>query len=204
MPVDRTGTTDVAAELPELSGRLRPPLPTDEPRTLAGKLVPQADTLRNLYAKAGIHIYRVWLVHVSWTGGKRGAGMPSITSRVELLPVPRVRDYESVRRGIRATGVTEEGDVYVDRISTKYSEDDLLGKTPDLRDPTLPRTSRQDVEFWWEIQENRPSSPPPPIRRFSPPTAVPFLQRDAFQWKVVLTKQAGDRGRRGSPDPVDL
>jgi hypothetical protein len=204
MANDRVASGDVAAELPELSGRLRPPLPQLEPLTLAGRLVPTADKIRNLYARFGVHIYRVFLVHASWTGGKRGVGELQVTARREILPVPRVRDYDSVRRGIRSTGVTEEGDIVVDRISPKYAEDDLLGKTPDLVDPSLPRTSRPDVQFWWEIEENRPSTPNPMIRRFSPPAAVPFLKRDAFQWSVTLTKQAGDRGRRGSTDPVDL
>ena len=203
MANDRVPSPDVAAELPELSGRLRPPEPILEPGTLAGRLVPVVDKVRNLYARLGVHVYRVYLVHVVWSGGKRGVGQQRITSRTEILPVPRVRDLSSVRRPIRSTGVTEEGDVVVDRISGKYAEDDLLGRTPDLADPALPRTSRSDVEFFWEIVENRPTTPNPVIRRFSPPSAAPFIRRDAAQWSVTLTRQAGDRGRRGGFDPVD-
>lgn len=196
---DRVSSGDPRAELPELSQRLRPPEPARMPQTLAGRLVPVADKLRNLKARFGIRPYRVFMVHATWTGGKRGVGNQVITSRREILPVPRVREIDSVARALRATGLTEEGDLVIDEISAKFAEDDLTGRTPDLVNPENLRTSRSDVEFWYEVQEARASAPTV-IRRFSPPVRTPSLSRDGLQWKVTLTKQGEDRGRNGGTD----
>lgn len=202
MGTDRINSGDPRAELPEASGRLRPPFPQQEPNTLAGRLVPVADRMRNLYARFGLAIYRVYIVHAYWTGAKRGLGDPIIASRREILPVPRVRDLNAVRRNLRATGLTEEGDIIIDRISGKYAEDDLTGRTPDNIDPEIPRTSLRTVEYWYEVVENRPSNPKPVPRRFSPPVATPMLSRGGFAWTIILTKQGTDRSRRG--DAIDL
>ncbi len=204
MPNDRTNSGDVRAELPEASGTLRPPLPAFEPNTLAGRLVPVADRLRNLLARTGVRIYRVYIVHAYWTGPRRGVGKQIITSRREILPIPRVRDLNAVRRNLASSGLYEEGDLIVDQISGKYTEDDLTCRTPDNVAPAIPRTSLKTVEFWYEVQENRPSTPPPPIRRFSPPAATPMLSRSGLSWTIVLTRQAEDRGRRGEDPGVSV
>lgn len=200
MANDRVPTGDVRAELTELSGQLRPPLAQQMPETLAGRLVPLADRLRGLKARFGIRPYRVFLVHAVWTGGRRGVGHLQLTSRIELLPVPRVRDVAAVRRTLYATGLGEEGDIVVDEISTKYAEDDLCGRTLDLQNPESKRTSRADVEFWWEVHEARAVGVPTVIRRFSPPTTAPHRAADNMQWRVTLTRQAEDRGRNGGTD----
>lgn len=200
MASDRVPSGDVPAELTELSQRLRPPEPQLMPQTLAGRLVPLADRLRGLKARFGIRPYRVFIVHAVWTGGRRGVGHLQITSRLEILPVPRVRDISSVRRTLYATGLGEEGDTVIDEISAKYAEDDLVGRTPDLQDPEIRKTSRLDVESWWEVHEARAVGVPTLIRRFSPPTTAPRISRDNMQWMVTLTRQAEDRGRNGGTD----
>jgi len=163
--------------------------------------VPVVDRIRSMYGTFGVHVYRVFMVHCRWTGGRRGVGDPVIVSRREITPVPRVRDLGSVRRNLITSGVAEEGDVVVDRISARYTEDDLLGHTPDMVDPEAPRTSDRAMEFWYEVVENRPSNPTPKVRRFSKPVTVPYLKRDGLQWVMTLTKQDGDPGRRGErPD----
>lgn len=198
MPGDRTKSGDPIAEIPEAAGQLRPPPPAFEPSTLAGRLIPIADKLRNLNALYGLAIYRVWLVHIEWTGRKVGEGQERVISRREVLPVPRVRDFNAVRRIPSFAGVIEEGDLVIDRVSARYTEDDLMGRTPDLTDPNARRTTPRNRQFFWEVRENRNSTPPPPIRRFSPPTAAPMLSRGGFAWTVILTKQAVDPSRHGA------
>jgi|SRR5215831_10802090 len=197
MAADRVSNADPRAELPEASGRLRPPLTGLVPQTLASRLVPVADKVRNLKAKFGIRPYRVFMIHAYWTGKRRGDGQIVIASERELLPVPRVRDIDSVRRVVRSTGLTEEGDIVIDEISAKYAEDDLTGRTPDNIDPAIPRTALKTAEFWFEVRESRAVTPATAPRRFSPPVAAPRLSRDGLQWMIVLTKQGNDRGRRG-------
>lgn len=170
------------------------------PSTLAGRLVPVADKVRNLYARFGIRPYRCYLMHGQWTGSRRGEGVLQILSRREITPVPRVKDMGGVSEVVRATGTTEEGGVFIDQISGRYTEDDLMGRTPDLQDPALMRTSRPTIEFWWEIVESRPSQPTSIMRRFYP-VAAPSLSRDGFQWQIALTRQDYDRARNGVTVP---
>jgi hypothetical protein len=204
MAGDRTNSGTPEQELPELSGALRPPDPQQLRGTLAYDLVSVVDDIRDIPVELGLRPYRVFLVHGAWTGGERGAGELVVSARREILPVPRVRDMSAVKRGVRATGVTEDGDIAIDRVSAKYTEDDLMGRTPDLRDPNVARTNRNPTEFWYEIQESRPSSPVPVTRRFSPPAAVPMLSRSGVQWRpLILTKQDEDRSRRGSTESED-
>jgi hypothetical protein len=177
---------------------LRAPTPGEQRETLANRLVPVVDRIRHLSAIFGVRPYRVFLVHSTWTGGEIGVGRENVAS-IEIVPPPRVRELGSLTEVLRATGTTEEGDIEVDRISARYTEDDLLGRTPDLRDPNAPRTTVEGAEFFWEIVETRPSTPYPVVRRFAV-RGLPELRRGAAEWTVRLVKQDYDRGRRGGTD----
>lgn len=199
MAIDRENNGDPASLLDEMSGRLRGPTPDQQRGTLANKLVKVADRIRALNARFGIRPYRVFLIHTMWTGGDRGVGDERVISRVEILPVPLVSGVGAISEVVRATGVVEEGDVSVEQISARFTEDDLLGRTPDIRDQNLPKTTMDHVDFFWEIVENRPQRPLAVIRRFAV-RDVPELSRDGFQWTIRLVKQDYDRGRYGGTD----
>lgn len=200
MANDRTNSGDPLAELPARAGELRAPRPQLEPTTLAGRLVPVVDRIRQLSATLGVSIYRVFMVHIYWTGRKRGEGDPVVISRREIEPMPRVRDMSSVRRVPQPTGLTEEGDIIIDRISARYTEDDLIGNTPDLLNPVVPRAKLRSVEFFYEVQENRNSGPRPVPARFSPPVTKPMLSRGGLEWRITLTRAGVDSSRRGNMD----
>jgi len=197
--IDRENNGDPATDLDELGGRLRSPTPDQSRGTLASRLVKVADRVRNLNARFGIRPYRMFLIHTIWTGGERGIGDERIVSRIELLPVPLLKNIGALDEVLRATGTVEEGDVECVEISARYTEDDLLGRTPDIRDPALQRTALEEMDFCWEAVENRPQRPFAVIRRFAV-RGVPELSRDGFQWKVRLVKQDYDRGRRGETE----
>jgi len=141
---------------------------------------------------------RVFMVHQAWTGDRVGVGEPIEISRTEILPTPRVLDMSGTVLSLAATGNTEDGTIAVDQISPKYAEDDLMGRTPDLLSPVHPRTSLDNIEFFWEVVEHRPNSPLPVRRRYVP-TTVADSSPGKFQWKVTLTRQDYDRARDGSP-----
>jgi hypothetical protein len=101
---------------------------------------------------------------------------------------------ESLPEILRVTGLTEEGSITIDQISAKYSEDDLTGRAPDLRDPAKPVTSRSTAEFYWEVREQRPTDPKPRTRRFFP-NGAPNLSRDGVQWSVSLVRQDEGSGK---------
>lgn len=194
MKGDRVLPSSPQAELPEAQGRVHPQRPHEVNQGLAVQLVPVVDEIRQLYTEFSLRPYRVFLVHVPWSGGRRGAGQPIEVSRREIEPTPRVRDMNATNEILRATGLSEEGSVVVDQITAKYAEDDLMGRTPDLQDPEMQRTSVVNSEFFWEVEENRPNQPRA-VRRYYKPSSVPFLTRDGFQWRVVLTKSDYDPDR---------
>ena len=196
MPNDRVMDGDPSGDVLAATGVLESPTPGLEPQTLAARLVPVADRLRALKAKFGIRPYRVFLLHGIWESGVVGEGYCRVTSKVEITPPPRVTDMSAVAQVLRSTGMSEEGDVRVTEISARFTEDDLMGKTPDLKDDDVPRTSDVARDFWWEIVENRPQIPRPVVRRYAV-NSVPTLSRDGLQWRASLTKQDYDRGREG-------
>jgi hypothetical protein len=108
-----------------------------------------------------------------------------------------VTDISATTEVLRPFGLTEEGGLIIDQVSPRYTEDDLMGRTPDLQELDLPRTGLPNAEFFWEVTESRPSEPPS-VRRQYKPASVPMLARDGFHWKVILTKTDYDPGRNGS------
>lgn len=193
---DRTAPVSISGELPELTQQVRPLRPNEVPNSFAVMLTKVADDIRQLNTTFGIRPYRVFLVHVQWSGAVRGSGQGIEIARRELLPTPRVKNMESLPEILRSTGLTEEGSITVDQISAKYSEDDLAGRTPDLQDPSKPITSAANVEFYWEVVENRVALPLAKRRRFTT-NGVPELSRGGFQWSVSLIRQDVDRQRNG-------
>jgi len=189
MADDRT-KSNPRNEMPEVAGLVRPLADHELSGTLTTRLIPLVDRIRHLYTRFGQRPYRVFLVHLQWSGRLIGEGSPVVLSRRELLPTPRVLDMSATNEVLRAFGNTEEGGLTVDQISMKYSEDDLLGRTPDLINPATPRTSMKNVEFFWEVSEDNKRIP----RRYVP-NAVPMIGKDRFQLRISLTKQDSNRAR---------
>lgn len=197
MARDRTDNRQPLAEIPEVSGRVGPLLSPNG--ALSTKLVPVVDSIRQLATGFGMRPYRVFIIHHQWSGGRVGAGNPIEISRREILPTPRVGDMGGTNQVLHTYGLQEEGGISVDHISAKYTEDDLMGRTPDTTDPVQTRSGAQDVEFFWEVVENR-SANPEPVRRRYVPTVAPTL--GGFGWRVSLTKQEFNRNRQGSALPA--
>ena len=183
--MDRTSPSDVLAEIPAIAGQVHPEASR---RSLADSLGPTCDRIRQIATDLGVRPYQVFLVHWRWPG-KRGLGRPVETSRIEILPTPRVQDMLNTTFAASAFGQTEGGGLFIDRISQRFSEADLLGTTPDMADPVRPQTSAGNVEFFWEVRERRNTCPPTKPRRYVP-SGVPMLNRTGLHWRVNLTKQS--------------
>lgn len=199
MAGDRTQQNDPAAELPELAGSVRPLRSDEVPATLMSQMSPDIDEIRQIATDLGLRPRRVFIVHVLWTGVKVGDGNPIEISRREILPTPRIRDMSATTEVVSPFGRVEEGGIVVDRISAKYSEDDLTGKTPDLIDPAMTRTGKRNGEYFWEVQENRPGFPKTIPRRYIH-AAAPTLMRGGSHWRIPLNKQNVDRSRNQTFD----
>jgi hypothetical protein len=184
MQQDRTTPSHVPAESTAASGRLHPLAPGQ--KTLGESLGPTIDVIRQIGTSLGLRPYRVFLVHWEWPQTK-GIGAPVEISRREIMPTPKVADMSGMPFSLAAVGMTEMGGVRVSQISQRFSEDDLIGRTPDLRDTVHPKTSRGNVEFFYEIVEARQTVPPPKPRRFVP-QGVPMLNRTGMEWRLSLTR----------------
>jgi hypothetical protein len=159
-----------------------------------------------LYTETGLRAYRVFLVWARWTGGQRGEGRLIISKRVEVLPRPKVSELTAIEQALRPVGVSEEGGLRVTQISMAWTEDLLTGICDGYMDESTPlrRSLAPDVEFWWEVVEQRPAvggqpaprEGAPKPRRFRP-QAAPNISRDGFQWEIRLSKQDYDVDRDG-------
>jgi hypothetical protein len=185
MPYGRTTFADVKAEIPAMSGRVHP-VPAGQ-RTLAETLGPSIDVIRQIACDLGVRPYRVFLVHWQWPV-KKGIGRPREISRIEILPTPRVRDLNATTLAMTAFGLNETGGLFIDKISARFSEADLMGRTPDVIDPARPQTNLASTECFWEVRETRQTTPPTKPRRYRA-NVVPMLNRTGMHWSVALVKQ---------------
>lgn len=213
---------------------LRPLSDFEAEHTLVEDLVPVADDIRQLYTEFGLRPYRVFLVWVGFTADENadglpdvdvqgvsaddntiGAGRPFLIAEMELLPTPRVGPLGGVRQNLEPVGLTEAGGVTIDQISPSYSEDLLFGLLYDLLDPQHPAQLRPGIQFFYEVQENRPHrhqnpgtagsqvvDPRRPARRKFVLDGTPYRLGDSFQWIVDLVRSDGERGREGEVGEV--
>lgn len=202
---------------------IRPLSPLEVSRTLADDLVPVADDLRMLATEFGVRPYRVFLVWVGWSNvdpatglavpeidsATRNAGFARLLLEREILPTPKLAPF-TLQQELRATGLTEAGNIRVTRISASFSEDVLMGTLPEFRHPDHPETLRGDVSFFWEIFEDRPArfrdqytqqadlpTDRPSYRTRYTVSSKPTLHRGGFHWIVSLTRADGERDRYG-------
>jgi hypothetical protein len=191
MEQSRTPPFDVKAEIPAISGRVHPERTAR--RSLADSMGPIVDMARQIRTDLGFSPYRVFLVHWRWPG-KVGLSKPTEFARIEILPAPKVSDMNGTLLSVSAFGDSEGGGIFLSKISTKFSEADLMGETPDLRDPVRTNTSAYNVEFFYEVVLNRPGSKP---RRYIH-SGVPNLNKTGIHWHLPLIKQ------QTSYNPVDF
>jgi hypothetical protein len=163
-------------------------------RGLAQKAVPLADRLRDIFTKFALRPYIVRLVVTRWTSEVRGKGVETVARALVIEPTPLVTDLEGVVQINSPVGLDELGDVLLQEISGRFTEDQLRGHAPDGT-PVA-----ENENFYYEIE-----FPPPGAvnrdgerRRFSI-KGVPYYHADRFQWNVTLTRARGDRKRSGAP-----
>jgi hypothetical protein len=200
MPSDRQRPDDFKLNLPAITGEVHPLRPDQVGRTLAQDLVPVVDDVRQLATDFGVRPYRVFLVHVQWTGPTRGIGVAEEVSRREILPTPQISDMSATSRSLQAVGLVEEGTIRLRRISASLTEDDLLGRTADLANPDGTRRDKRSIEFFYEVVQQRPGGVEPAVRRRYVPDSAADLRPAAAGWSISLRKQQQDRARDGSMD----
>ena len=160
--------------------------------SLARKLVPVADGLRNLNTLFGLRPYRVRIVRTTWAGKRRGVGVEQVVNELELTPTPKLVDLNTLQEVVTAVGVTEVGQATLEEISGRYTEDQLTGV-----DPSGNSVGPMD-SLYYEIQSFRPDGRPADRRRFAL-ASTPFYAATKVQWIVTLDAQLDHRDRDGRP-----
>lgn len=176
----------------EKNGRFTIASPLTLQNSLARKLIPVADGLRDLFTRFGGRPYRVRLIRTHWSGGRRERGVEVVTHQLEILPTPLVIDLGTLEEVVTPIGRTEWGQVQIQQISGRYTGDQLIGVDPQGNPPGV------DDSVYYEIEGFRPDGQPGERRRMQIDTA-PDYKPFKFQWTVTLDKAVSDRNRDGTP-----
>lgn len=158
-------------------------------KTLARGFIGLADSLRDMLTQFGLRAYKVSLVKVQWSGGRRGKGTAVTIQEKVILPTPKIESLDSLADVLQPVGMEEQGSLTLSQISGTFTEEELRGYSKE-GDP-IPR----DQEFFYEV-EFFPNEGEAQKRRFfpaSPPTYFP----GKLGWSIRLLKANEDRARNG-------
>lgn len=147
------------------------------------------DDARQILVDLGLRPYEVFSVIVRWTGGSRHRGTPQVLSETPILPVPEVRDIGSVDRAARSGGVVQRGSVRLEKISSRYTEDDIL--------LLFPRALAPGEEHYIEVRTDSRDGSTQRDRYVV--SGKPQRHATRFEWTVRCTKQDENRTRLGVP-----
>ncbi len=164
--------------------------PWDADRSLGDELSEVVDDARQIVADLGLRPYRIFSVLESWSGGSRGRGVVTVVKELEFTPPPVV-NYSPLRRNLGSAGVVERGDVLLEKISPRFTEEEIRSFFPS----NLVRGQVVYIEARWDGR----NSGEPHRRRFTV-ASVPFLEIPRrFQWVVKLRPQDDPRQSSGKP-----
>lgn len=190
----------------------RPLSPTEAAHTLAHRLGPRVDRVRQIATKLGIRPYHVFLVWEKWSGEERGEGDENVIARLELLPTPKVESIDAISLRLYSAGVLPVGSIRVRRISTLYTQDQLTGLVIPTQaflkknnPPTLTSASSlpahkdhvdEPYEFFWLIQEDGRGDNPPLQWKYRI-SSTPYRKAGGVHWEVILERISEDNDRMG-------
>ncbi len=180
--------------------RVKPLSPLEARRTLAHRLGPRVDRIRQIATKLGIRSYRVYLTWEKWTGKERGEGVMQLVRRIEILPTPKVEDLASVSFSLFAIGTFPVGTLRVSRISTAaFTYDMLTGHfVPEPHEEKIP----EPYTFFYEVVEDGRGDDPAVRQRFRI-LGSPWRHAGGVEFRILLERVSEDLGRDGLPRKDD-
>lgn len=165
--------------------------------TLAQKLRPVADQMRDLLTQAGLRPYIVRLIWTQWSEGERGFGVEEVFQEEMLLPTPKVMNVETLDEMVRPMGTEEFGRVEVTQISGRYTENFLRGF--DQTGAPVP----ENQNFYYEIEFPNENGTFPGIKRRFSIASAPQYYPGKFGWAIKLDKAIQNRNLNGTPASPD-
>jgi hypothetical protein len=161
--------------------------------TLAQKLIPVADKIRDLHTQFGGRPYIVRIIRTRWTGSKRGVGSEHVMKETTITPTPLVVSLDGLQETLTPVGLNEYGSLQVTNISGRYTEEQLRGF--DKSGNGLP----SNEQLWWEIEFPRVRDGKPGVKRRFAVRSAPNYSPYSFQWSVSLDSVDERRNRQGEP-----
>lgn len=174
--------------------------PAEARHTLAHRLGPRVDRIRQIATKLGIRPYRIFLTWEKWTGKERGEGDMKLVERMEILPTPKVEDLASVSFSLFAIGTFPVGTLRVSRISVaSFTYDMLTGHwVPKNHEDKIP----EPYSFFYEVVEDGRGDDPAVRARYRL-LGTPWRHAGGVHWKLLLERISPDLGRDGLPKEDD-
>lgn len=164
--------------------------PWEADRSLGDELSDVVDEAQQLVADLGLRPYRIYSIIEEWSGGARGRGEVRILSVKEFTPPP-VLNYSPIRRDMKSAGVVERGEVRLEKISPRYTEEEIRS--------FFPISLHRGQYAYIEARFDGRNGGEPQRRRFTI-ASVPMLELPTrFQWVVKLQPQDDPRDAAGAP-----
>lgn len=162
-------------------------------KTLAQKLIPTVDGIRNLSTKFGIRPYTLKVVRVRWTGSQRYEGTPTVVDEMPILPTPLIVDLSTMQEVNTPVGLDEVGTILVTEISGAYTDEQLRFQSRAGDGPEI------QLEVFYEIEFRQPNGSPGDKRRFFIRSAPQYWAAKCM-WQIRLERQRPDRNANGDPN----
>lgn len=164
--------------------------PWEADRSLGDSLSKVVDDAQQLVADLGLRPYRVFSIIEQWSGGARGRGKVKIISELEFTPPP-VLSLRSLRRDMKNAGIVERGELTLERLSPRYTEEQIRSFFP---------TDLDAGQYVYIEQRFDGRNGGEPQRRRFTISSVPYLEIPRrFQWSVRVRPQDDPRGANGLP-----
>ena len=154
--------------------------------TLARRLIPVADRMRDLPVRFGLRVYRVRIVLVRSSSGSRGVGVERVVEEREILPVPLVEGLDGITDDLEEVGRLQQGQIIVRGISGEYEEWWLQGR------PDSEQQVPDGLAVFYEVEHVQTRR-----KRRYVIASVPAWKADGLEWVVTLEAAANERTRRG-------
>lgn len=196
--------------------KVRPLTPLQARATIAHRLAPTIDRIRQIATNLGTRPHRVFLTWTRWTGEARGEGAEELVGQLEVLPTPRVDSLDKLSFSLYAAGSLPVGSIQVSEISAAAFTEDLLSGR---RIPAEARCCREEdaasasgaivpttaqlaggeevpfpYDFFYEVVEDGRGDVPPARNRFRL-LSKPFRRAGKVDWTIMLEREDPDRER---------
>lgn len=178
-------TRNPRGETPNTDSSLSEPVNPIE--SLTEQLGSVVDDIRQIAVDLGQRPYKIHAVRVKWTGGEIGRGKPETVFDQPILPTPRVLNIDQLDRATQPSGTTDKGNIRLDKISPRYTEDEIKYYFSTKAD--LGKDEQGFIEIYADERDGQTE------RKRYVVSKTPYRRANKFDWTVVLKIQDEKRLR---------